>query len=167
MADLKQSPISSPQPPSVAPIQTPKEKHTPGQSWKENEEHVLPHNRLGIVFFGLMSCTFLAALDQVRIVHFVSGVPPSKPYTPADDRRHSTPHHRGQTWWWEGLQLGRKVETRAFLPDTAHLIPCISVAPICSRPLPSAQFMARRQTSLVRGGYCCMRPRPLILLHRT
>lgn len=42
------------------------EKHkAPGQSWKENEQHVLPHNRLGIVFFGLMSCTFLAALDQV------------------------------------------------------------------------------------------------------
>ena len=40
-------------------------KKKPGQSWKQNEEHVLPKNNLGIVFFGLMSCTFLAALDQV------------------------------------------------------------------------------------------------------
>ena len=39
----------------------------PGQSWKQTEEHVLPPNRIGIVFFGLMSCTFLAALDQVFI----------------------------------------------------------------------------------------------------
>jgi hypothetical protein len=37
----------------------------PGESWKQNEEHVLPPNKIGIVFFGLMSCTFLAALDQV------------------------------------------------------------------------------------------------------
>lgn len=41
------------------------DKHKPGQSWKDSEEHVLPHNRLGIVFTGLMACTFLAALDQV------------------------------------------------------------------------------------------------------
>lgn len=40
-------------------------KKKPGQAWKQNEEHVLPKNNLGIVFFGLMSCTFLAALDQV------------------------------------------------------------------------------------------------------
>ena len=40
-------------------------KKKPGQSWKQNEEHVLPKNNLGIVLFGLMSCTFLAALDQV------------------------------------------------------------------------------------------------------
>ncbi|KAI6109565.1 MFS general substrate transporter [Pisolithus sp. B1] len=35
-----------------------------GSSWKQNEEHVLPKNRLGIVFFGLMCSVFLAALDQ-------------------------------------------------------------------------------------------------------
>lgn len=42
-------------------------KAKPGQHWKENEEHILPKNRLGIVFFGLMACTFLAALDQTIV----------------------------------------------------------------------------------------------------
>ncbi|KAI0699708.1 MFS general substrate transporter [Cytidiella melzeri] len=55
-------------------------KAAPGQSWRQNEEHVLPPNRMGIVFFGLMSCTFLAALDQTivatalpTIVHDLGG----------------------------------------------------------------------------------------------
>jgi hypothetical protein len=30
------------------------------------EEHVIPQNRMGIVFFSLMCTTFLVALDQVR-----------------------------------------------------------------------------------------------------
>ena len=38
----------------------------PGQHWKQGEEHVLPKNNIPIVFTGLMCCTFLAALDQVR-----------------------------------------------------------------------------------------------------
>jgi hypothetical protein len=38
----------------------------PGASWKEDEIQHLPKNRLGIVFFGLMSCISLAALDEVR-----------------------------------------------------------------------------------------------------
>lgn len=38
-----------------------------GTSWKQNEEHVLPKNRLGIVFFGLMCSVFLAALDQTIV----------------------------------------------------------------------------------------------------
>jgi hypothetical protein len=42
------------------------EKAEPGASWKQKEEHVVPKNRLGIVLFGLMCATFLAALDQVR-----------------------------------------------------------------------------------------------------
>lgn len=42
-------------------------KAKPGESWKAQEEHVLPKNRLGIVFFGLMACTFLAALDQTIV----------------------------------------------------------------------------------------------------
>ncbi|KDQ61019.1 hypothetical protein JAAARDRAFT_32018 [Jaapia argillacea MUCL 33604] len=42
-----------------------KQKH--GAHWKANEEHVLPNNRLGIVFAGLMACTFLAALDQTIV----------------------------------------------------------------------------------------------------
>jgi hypothetical protein len=41
-------------------------KEKPGASWKKDEEHVVPKNRMGIVFFGLMCSTFLAALDQVR-----------------------------------------------------------------------------------------------------
>ena len=40
-------------------------KNKPVPHWKEGEEHVLPENRLGIVFAGLMACVFLAALDQV------------------------------------------------------------------------------------------------------
>jgi hypothetical protein len=52
------------EPPS--PVKEAKEK--PGASWKKDEEHVVPKNRIGIVFFGLMCSTFLAALDQVRNV---------------------------------------------------------------------------------------------------
>ncbi|KAI9508296.1 MFS amino acid permease [Russula earlei] len=35
-------------------------------SWK-NDQQVLPENRLGIVFSGLMCCVFLAALDQTIV----------------------------------------------------------------------------------------------------
>ncbi|KAJ4487828.1 MFS amino acid permease [Lentinula aciculospora] len=42
-------------------------KKEPGQSWKENETHVLPHNRLPIVFFGFMCTIFLAAMDQTIV----------------------------------------------------------------------------------------------------
>ncbi|KAH7889438.1 major facilitator superfamily domain-containing protein [Phlebopus sp. FC_14] len=42
-------------------------KEKPGASWKKDEEHVLPKNRLGIVFFGLMCCIFLSALDQTIV----------------------------------------------------------------------------------------------------
>ncbi|KAG6376367.1 MFS general substrate transporter [Boletus reticuloceps] len=45
----------------------PQSKAQPGASWKETEQHVVPKNRLGIVFFGLMCCTFLAALDQTIV----------------------------------------------------------------------------------------------------
>ena len=40
-------------------------KTKPGGHWKANEEHVLPNNRMSLVFTGLMACVFLAALDQV------------------------------------------------------------------------------------------------------
>ncbi|KAF8414466.1 hypothetical protein L210DRAFT_3659134 [Boletus edulis BED1] len=46
---------------------SPVEKTQPGASWKDKEEHVLPKNRLGIVFFGLMCTIFLAALDQTIV----------------------------------------------------------------------------------------------------
>jgi hypothetical protein len=45
-------------------------KGKPGASWKQNEQHVLPNNRLGLVFFGLCCCIFLAAIDQVLSVWF-------------------------------------------------------------------------------------------------
>lgn len=47
---------------STAPASTPKEK--PGASWKANEKHVLPENKIVIVFCGLMLCVFLAALGE-------------------------------------------------------------------------------------------------------
>ncbi|KAG9318906.1 MFS amino acid permease [Chiua virens] len=46
---------------------SPIDKAQPGASWKDKEEHVLPKNRLGIVFFGLMCSIFLAALDQTIV----------------------------------------------------------------------------------------------------
>ncbi|KIK90429.1 hypothetical protein PAXRUDRAFT_681387 [Paxillus rubicundulus Ve08.2h10] len=42
-------------------------KAEPGASWNQKEQHVLPQNRLGIVLFGVMCTTFLAALDQTII----------------------------------------------------------------------------------------------------
>ncbi|THG97767.1 hypothetical protein EW026_g4297 [Hermanssonia centrifuga] len=68
MADTKQSLPEDIQSPNISTAETQKDaKQRPGQSWKQDEEHVLPHNRLGLVFFGLMSCTFLAALDQTIV----------------------------------------------------------------------------------------------------
>ncbi|KDR73516.1 hypothetical protein GALMADRAFT_614600 [Galerina marginata CBS 339.88] len=46
---------------------TTKEKARPGASWKTDETHVLPKNRLGIVFLGLMASVFLAAIDQTIV----------------------------------------------------------------------------------------------------
>ncbi|KAI6045676.1 MFS general substrate transporter [Pisolithus marmoratus] len=42
-------------------------KKEAGASWKQNEAQILPKNRLGIVFFGLMCSVFLAALDQTIV----------------------------------------------------------------------------------------------------
>ncbi|TFK42411.1 major facilitator superfamily domain-containing protein [Crucibulum laeve] len=42
-------------------------KAAPGASWKANEQHLLPKNRLGIVFLGLCGCVFLAAIDQTIV----------------------------------------------------------------------------------------------------
>lgn len=46
-------------------IRVSQEKQEAGASWKATEQHVLPYNRIWIVFTGFMLCTFLAALDQV------------------------------------------------------------------------------------------------------
>ncbi|KAH9958274.1 MFS amino acid permease [Russula dissimulans] len=42
------------------------EKHNARTTWKDQEQ-VLPENRLGLVFSGLMCCIFLAALDQTIV----------------------------------------------------------------------------------------------------
>lgn len=55
------------------PSKNPKAK--PGASWKSDEQHVLPKNRMPFVFTGLMLCVFLAALDQVRMFVTYCGVP--------------------------------------------------------------------------------------------
>ncbi|KAH7929621.1 MFS general substrate transporter [Leucogyrophana mollusca] len=47
--------------------ETASEVEKPVQSWKKSDEHLLPENRLGIVLFGLMCTTFLAALDQTIV----------------------------------------------------------------------------------------------------
>ncbi|KAG8217743.1 hypothetical protein J3R82DRAFT_5903 [Butyriboletus roseoflavus] len=52
---------------SAAVLEGPSSKAEPGASWKANEQHIVPKNRLGIVFFGLMCSIFLAALDQVSL----------------------------------------------------------------------------------------------------
>ncbi|KAF8844500.1 MFS general substrate transporter [Paxillus ammoniavirescens] len=59
--------MSAPASPPAQSLEDPLPKSKPGVSWKEKEEHVLPKNRLGIVFFGLMCSTFLAALDQTIV----------------------------------------------------------------------------------------------------
>ncbi|KAK7054751.1 hypothetical protein VNI00_003214 [Paramarasmius palmivorus] len=56
---------NSPSAVDVAPSTTAKAK--PGESWKANEEHVLPKNNLPVVFLGLMCCIFLAAIDQTIV----------------------------------------------------------------------------------------------------
>ncbi|KAH8100187.1 MFS general substrate transporter [Cristinia sonorae] len=62
-AQVTDKPVASSTPPSSQP----QAKQEPGQSWKDKEEHVLPHNRLAIVFSGLCCCIFLAALDQTIV----------------------------------------------------------------------------------------------------
>ncbi|KAF7973419.1 hypothetical protein HWV62_15227 [Athelia sp. TMB] len=42
-------------------------KAKPGQSWKAGEQHVLPKNRMGLVFTGLCLSVFLAAIDQTIV----------------------------------------------------------------------------------------------------
>ncbi|KAG2137519.1 MFS general substrate transporter [Suillus clintonianus] len=51
----------------LSPSTTKEAKERPSPSWKRNEEHVVPKNRMSIVFFGLMCTVFLAALDQTII----------------------------------------------------------------------------------------------------
>jgi hypothetical protein len=55
------------QPSNDINIRSPQEKPKAGASWKAEEQHVLPFNRLGIVIPGLMACISLTTLDQVSI----------------------------------------------------------------------------------------------------
>lgn len=41
------------------------DKEKPGTSWRQNEEHVIPKNRLGIVFFAILCVTSTVVLDHV------------------------------------------------------------------------------------------------------
>ncbi|KAG2157288.1 major facilitator superfamily domain-containing protein [Suillus clintonianus] len=50
----------------VPPSPVKEAKEGTGTSWQK-EEHVVPKNRMGLVFFGLMCSTFLAALDQTIV----------------------------------------------------------------------------------------------------
>ena len=50
----------------MAPESSNQEKRkVPGDSWKLDEEQVLPKNKLGIVSFALVCTMFLGILDQV------------------------------------------------------------------------------------------------------
>jgi hypothetical protein len=40
------------------------EKLAPGAKWNQLEQHHIPENRLGIVFFGLALSVFLAAMGE-------------------------------------------------------------------------------------------------------
>lgn len=102
---------------SVTPVP---EQRRAGASWKDNEQQVLPENRLWIVFSGLMCCIFLAALDQVRFP-LITQAPltyPSGFSMQSDDRCHCFTDHRRAYWWREKLQLGRQV--RQLFPRMGH-----------------------------------------------
>ncbi|QRV79122.1 major facilitator superfamily transporter [Ceratobasidium sp. AG-Ba] len=45
----------------------PPKKTKPGETWKQDEVHKIPHNNLKLVFPGLMLTVFLAAMDQTIV----------------------------------------------------------------------------------------------------
>ena len=104
-------------------------------SWKDNEEQVLPENRLWIVFSGLMCCIFLAALDQVgNIVHRSSLVTDCRFI---DHRCYCFTHHRRAYWRREELQLGRQVRHSLLCvarfhssPSSSYLLAASALAPL-------------------------------------
>lgn len=53
---------------SLVTKQVPITKGKPGAKWRHNEQHVLPKNRLPLVFLGLCLTVFLAAIDQVLVL---------------------------------------------------------------------------------------------------
>ncbi|KAJ7097805.1 MFS amino acid permease [Mycena belliarum] len=70
---LSMPPQSSPPSPGLVQTNTMdeeraiEEKRVPGASWKANETHHLPKNRLSIVFLALALTMFLAAMDQTIV----------------------------------------------------------------------------------------------------
>lgn len=66
-----------------------------GVSWKQNEEYVVPKNRLGIVSVALMCTMFLAALDPVsqRVTSCPVGLMAVMGQL-KDHRRHCASYHR-------------------------------------------------------------------------
>lgn len=126
-------------------------KQQPGQSWRQNEQHIIPKNRLSIVFAGLMCCIFLAALDQVSLGTSWHGCFAARSTSEADDCRHCTSYYRQQTRWWKRLQLGGKVRH--------HVVHCVRhctdqvlppSVPTCLLPLPFQRSMASYLILLVR-----------------
>lgn len=69
MSEKTTTPASGTQPPAEDVTEESRGRSKPGASWKAGEQHVIPKNRLGFVFFGLMLTVFLAALDQVSLLH--------------------------------------------------------------------------------------------------
>ena len=67
-SDIQETSVTIPGP--SAPVSIPKQK--PGAAWRAREQHVLPENRLFIVFPGLMLCVFLAALGKCIALLFVT-----------------------------------------------------------------------------------------------
>ncbi|KAF8550441.1 MFS amino acid permease [Imleria badia] len=53
--------------PSVSLQEHAVKRNEPGFSWEQNEEHVLPKNRLGVVSFALVCTMFLGTLDQTIV----------------------------------------------------------------------------------------------------
>src|SRR6266849_10972091 len=100
----------------VTPVQENREKHTgkAGASWKANEQHVLPPNRLWIVFPGLMCCVFLAALDQVRSQLCLFSADRRFTHCNTDHRCNCFTNHRRTSRPGKRLQLGRKVSLTFF-----------------------------------------------------
>ncbi|KAJ7343348.1 major facilitator superfamily domain-containing protein [Mycena albidolilacea] len=60
-------PVPPPEKSSSEETQTVEKPPKPGASWKANETHHLPKNRLPIVFLALTLTTFLAAMDQTIV----------------------------------------------------------------------------------------------------
>jgi hypothetical protein len=111
------------------------EKGKARASWKDNEEQVLPENRLWIVFSGLMCCIFLAALDQVGNIVYRSS--PVADCRFIDHRCYCLTHHRRAYWRREELQLGRQVRPSLLcvarfhsFPSSSYLLAASALAPL-------------------------------------